>query len=312
MAIAPVIQTRVFPGRTRSAKYGLLIFFAFLLPLSLLGYWLWIAKGNHLFLIYCPAVSAILTRLIRREGFRDVSFRFGGWRTVKALLLALLFPLIVGIVAYGVAWTSGVVHFSVMPIPKPFPSSTDSITRFALWIVLAMTVITAIYLLTVLGEEIGWRGYMLTRLIDANVPRPLLITGLIWGAWHVPLILSGSYGPGGGPNPLLAVALFMVTATAFAYLLAWIRLRTGSIWPCIVAHAAWNGIIGVAFNGATKGVSSQLWTGESGLLVALVVTVAVVLVYRLWPLHQRLLTPSLAMDAREPSKKEEHEQMLHI
>src|SRR5919112_5145423 len=85
------------------------------------------------------------------------------------------------------------------------------------------------------GEEIGWRGYMLTRLIDAGVPRPILVSGLIWGLWHVPLILGGMIYAD-SPSPVLAAALFMVSATSFAYVLARLRLEMGSSWPAIVGH----------------------------------------------------------------------------
>jgi hypothetical protein len=44
--------------------------------------------------------------------------------------------------------------------------------------------------MTAAGEEIGWRGYMLTRLVDAGIPRPVLASGLIWGLWHVPVVLA--------------------------------------------------------------------------------------------------------------------------
>ena len=39
-------------------------------------------------------------------------------------------------------------------------------------------------LILVPGEEIGWRGYMLTRLIAAGVPNAVLVSGVIWGLWH--------------------------------------------------------------------------------------------------------------------------------
>lgn len=69
------------------------------------------------------------------------------------------------------------------------------------------------------GEEIGWRGYMLTRLIAAGVPKPILVSGLIWGAWHLPLIVSGRYVV--SSDPMLSAALFMVTSVAGGYLIAW-------------------------------------------------------------------------------------------
>ena len=48
-------------------------------------------------------------------------------------------------------------------------------------------------LIPALGEEMGWRGYMLTRLVDAEFSRPILISGLIWATWHVPIVIAGLY-----------------------------------------------------------------------------------------------------------------------
>src|SRR5206468_8545858 len=96
------------------------------------------------------------------------------------------------------------------------------------------------------GEEIGWRGYVLPRLIDAGVSRPVLLSALIWGVWHlVPLLVSGYAA---FPSPLFSATNLMIAATSFGCILAWMRLDTGSIWPCVVAHAAWNAIINGAFN----------------------------------------------------------------
>ena len=49
----------------------------------------------------------------------------------------------------------------------------------------------------------GWRGYMLTRLIDAEFSRPILISGLIWATWHVPIVIAGLYVE--GTSALLSV-----------------------------------------------------------------------------------------------------------
>src|SRR5262249_48516359 len=115
-------------------------------------------------------------------------------------------------------------------------------------------------------------GYMLTRLIGAGVPRPVLVSGLIWGLWHVPLILGGVYLA--GPPPLLAAALWMVTATAFSFVFARLRLETGSVWPAVALHAPWNAVIQTAFDPASPGEEAPLWVGEAGILVALTMVVA--------------------------------------
>jgi membrane protease YdiL (CAAX protease family) len=129
-------------------------------------------------------------------------------------------------------------------------------------------------------HEIGWRGYMLTRLIDAEVPQPILVSGLIWGLWHVPVIPAGMYAA--GPLPLLSAALFTGSLISVGYVLARLRLATGSVWPAIALHGAWNSVIQGPFDHATAGARRLLWTGESGILVVLTLLLATIMVAR-WP-----------------------------
>ena len=119
---------------------------------------------------------------------------------------------------------------------------------------------------------------MLTRLVDAGVPQPLLVSGLIWAVWHVPLILMGSYAA--GPSVILSAALFVVGASSAGYVIGRLRLETGSVWPAVVLHSAWNSIIQGSFDPSTTGASAKLWTGKSGLLVTLCLVAAAVLLAR--------------------------------
>ena len=129
---------------------------------------------------------------------------------------------------------------------------------------------------TAAGEEIGWRGYMLTRLINARVPRPVLVSGSIWAAWHLPLILTGQYAA--GPSLMLSAFVFFLDVVAFGYLIAYLRLQSGSIWPAVMAHASWNALIQGVFDASTQRVN--IWVGESGILVALVDLMLVLLIVR--------------------------------
>jgi len=158
--------------------------------------------------------------------------------------------------------------------------------RFAFLLGSTLMLNVPISMLFTAGEEIGWRGYMLTRLIAAGVPKPILMSGLVWGLWHIPLILSGRYVTSSGP--LLSAALFMVTIVAGGYLIAWLRLATGSVWPAILFHAAWNTVIQDIFDRSTSGKS--IWLGESGLLV---VIVSVILVICVAPLFRGAVTQAI-------------------
>jgi membrane protease YdiL (CAAX protease family) len=180
--------------------------------------------------------------------------------------LGLGVPLAVGILAYGGAWLTGLVGFQ-----GGAGALLVGLVSAATWITIYGFIFTA-------GEEIGWRGYMLTRLIDAGVPRPVLVSGLIWALWHLPLILSGIYAA--GPYPALSAVLFVVSITSTSFVYARMRLETGSIWPVIFAHSAWNSIIERPFDGATKGANAALWTGESGILTVIVLVVVSVIVSR--------------------------------
>jgi CAAX protease family protein len=119
---------------------------------------------------------------------------------------------------------------------------------------------------------------MLTRLIDASVPRPILTSGVIWGLWHVPLFLWGEFVQ--GVPPLLATALLMVLTPSLGYVLARVRLETSSVWPAIALHVAWNATIQAGFQTLAAGASSQVWVGESGILTALVLVAAAVIYSR--------------------------------
>ena len=94
--------------------------------------------------------------------------------------------------------------------------------RFATLLGLTLTLVSVLSLFSAAGEEIGWRGYLLTRLIEAEVPRPVLVSSLVWALWHVPLIVSGQYAA--GPNRFLSAAIFVATVVGIGFTLAFLRL----------------------------------------------------------------------------------------
>jgi membrane protease YdiL (CAAX protease family) len=253
------------------ARRGLAIYFAVLIPVSAIFETLIIrADGNIgrypsiirqypwlliLLLMWTPAISSIVARLSLREGFADVSFRLGGRQALPTYTAAVLMPLIVGTIAYGGAWATGLAGFKTPPHGGFFP-----------YLGLALLTGATLEVVFGAGEEIGWRGYMLTRLIDARVPQPLLVSGIIWALWHFPLILSGKYAA--GPNPGLSAAIFLVGVVGIGYVIGVLRLRSGSVWPAALLHGEWNGIIQGPFDGSVTGPGATTWVGESGILVA--------------------------------------------
>jgi membrane protease YdiL (CAAX protease family) len=87
------------------------------------------------------------------------------------------------------------------------------------------------------GEEIGWRGWLLPRLLPLGTGQALVVSGLIWGAWHAPAILLGlNYDQ----RDLLGIMMMAVGCTGAGVLIGWLRLVSGSLLPCVLAHAGLN------------------------------------------------------------------------
>jgi membrane protease YdiL (CAAX protease family) len=233
-------------------------------------------------LMWTPGVVSIVVRLVLRQGFGDVSWRVGGRRTFAAIGVVCAYPIVVGGLAYGAAWATGLATFH--PPASTFGiAPTSDAARFLLRLGAMLLPGIPLSMVTALGEEIGWRGFFVLRLVEAGVKRPLLVSGLVWGLWHVPLILTGQYAA--GPSPFLSALVFLVSIMPAAYLIGWSRLATGSVWPAAVAHAVWNAVIQGAFDASTTGSSSahatNIWIGESGLLVAGMSVIVTAIVLRI-------------------------------
>jgi membrane protease YdiL (CAAX protease family) len=223
--------------------------------------------GLVLALMWMPAVASTVARLSSHEGARDISFRFGGRPGARMALVGWLFPLAVGLTAYGLAWATGLASYQARAVPG-LPASANPTTALLILVAVRLTVGVPIAGVAAAGEEIGWRGYMLTRLIDAGIPRPVLISGVIWACWHLPLVIAGVYAS--SAHPWVSAVLFLVVIVGQSSVLARLRLASGSVWPAIIGHASWNATIQGVFDFSTVQSPTALWVGESGVLVAVV------------------------------------------
>jgi membrane protease YdiL (CAAX protease family) len=260
-------------GIRQRARMGLLVYFGVLATGSGALEWLLLRAGdsirNHLGLVlplmWMPALASLVARVALHEGFADVSFRTGGRPSLRVTFIAWLYPLCVGAAAYGLAWGVGLAAFK-LPVVPGLPTVTAPVAAIVLLVMIRLIVGVPIAALAAAGEEFGWRGYMLTRLIDAGAPHPILLSGVIWAFWHLPLVLGGVYAA--GSYRLVSAGLFCVAIVAQGLLLARVRLASGSIWPAVVGHSAWNATIQGVFDYSTVRSPNVFWIGESGLLVA--------------------------------------------
>nr|WP_281500564.1 CPBP family intramembrane glutamic endopeptidase [Kordiimonas marina] len=139
---------------------------------------------------------------------------------------------------------------------------------------------------TALGEEIGWRGFLAPRTNTAfGFAAGTLFTGVVWGLWHMPLVILGGYHAGGALA--YEIGSFMLLVVSISGILAWLRTASGSLWPAATLHAAHNLIIQKIFDPlTTEGTSHVTMVGEFGVLLAMIAALASVpfwvLGYRSW------------------------------
>jgi len=140
----------------------------------------------------------------------------------------------------------------------------------------------AINSIVAFGEEWGWRGWLLPRLVTRWGRWPgLVVTGVVWGAWHAPLTLKGYNYPRLGA---LAAAFFVGFCVLFGVVIGLLRLATGSIWPAVVGHAALNATAGLTLLVGDVGAPPDLVVvGITGLVGWGVLVVVAVGLARLAP-----------------------------
>jgi uncharacterized protein len=178
-----------------------------------------------------PTIAAVIMLAVVSPGggLRKALSLFGLDRAgFKGWPLAIAGPAAIHLVGVVILSIAGLAVFVA-------PQMSGSV-GFAIFKILTGLVIGTLF---ALGEEIGWRGYMLPLLLGFGVVPAMLIVGFLHGVWHLPIMLTTDYYHNTG-NPLLVVPLFLVTLTLAGVFYGFLRIWTGSVWPVAIAHAAAN------------------------------------------------------------------------
>jgi membrane protease YdiL (CAAX protease family) len=119
-----------------------------------------------------------------------------------------------------------------------------------------------------LSEEIGMRGYLQPRLMSLGRRRALLVVGLVWATWHMPLIFLTPLLPLG--NKLISLPLFYGAVVAGSFFYGYLRIYTGSVWPSTIAHGVHNhawGTLGVFTATSYPVIVNKYLGGDYGILI---------------------------------------------
>ncbi|MCA9988120.1 MAG: CPBP family intramembrane metalloprotease [Anaerolineales bacterium] len=193
-----------------------------------------------------------------RSGLRDLWRRLTLWRLSPWWYLAALLPLAL----YGVA---------LLLAAPGAPATLDGARLTRLLFSLEAGFLVSLFLRGAMGEELGLRGFALPRLQARYGPvRASLILGVLWGFWHLPVLL--------GREPVTIVA-FLLLNIGLSFVFTWLYNGSGgSLIPGLLFHATQNWEEG--FETLFPALTGTDWELPSTLLLLLLGLVAIYLVRR--------------------------------
>ena len=241
--------------------------------------------GNLLYVtgaMWSPALAALATKRIFREPIAELPWKWGGARYAW---LAYLIPLAYALPVYLIAWLTPLGGFLDADFLKR-TAEQFGWSNFPPSLVLALFIIFTATLGLVgktsraLGEEIGWRGFLVPELSKVvGFTGVSVISGLMWAAYHFPVLLFADYNKGAPAWYSLTCFTLMVVADSF--ILAWLTLRSKSLWPAAIFHGSHNLFIQSIFTPLTRETGPTKYIiDEFGIGLVITVGIAALFAWR--------------------------------
>ena len=210
-----------------------------------------------------PTVATLIMLLVvTRDGYSKEGWKSLGLHRLGLNVWWIAFgaTFLITVAASAVVWATPLASFAL-----PEGGIVDPVLSF--FILFGMTVVWF-----GLAEEVGMRGYLQPRLMSLGRTPALLVVGLVFATWHMPLIFIAPAQvdfPTG--NLLLFFPLFYGTFVAASFFFGYMRIYTGSIWPASIAHAvhnaAWNVLGAVTLITVSPVLVDVYLVGDFGLLI---------------------------------------------
>jgi len=215
--------------------------------------------------IYGPTVGALLTSALR-GGWRDVVQlvrRLVPWRvSVMWCLIAFAVPVVIDIVSIALYTSRGGVTG-----PLVAPNLLATVTYFGIKLTRGP-----------LGEELGWRGFLLPALQTRyGALGSSLLIGTLWFAWHLPIVWMAGTWISGPSVSVYQLAWFAVSLICLAIIITWVVNHAGgSVVPAVLVHGASNAALPLLFlpelsADATRAIVYLSLIPTTGLAIAVAV-----------------------------------------
>lgn len=240
-------------------------------------------------LMWCPALAGMLTLRLNGRSISELGWK---WGQTKYQVWSWFIPLLYASIAYAIVWIAGFGGFGN-------PQYLDSLVKAMhlggpRWLSVALGIgLTGTFGLVVsishaLGEEIGWRGFLVPELFrTTSFTTTALISGIVWSLWHYPVLIWGDYNA--GTPTWYGLTCFTVMVVSMSFVFAWMRLKSGSLWTGAILHASHNLYIQAIFTPLTRNTGKTAWfIDEFGCVLPIV---AIVFAVYFWRRRKELAKP---------------------
>ncbi len=233
-------------------------------------------------LMWCPGLAGLITRYRYERSLAHHGWR---WGHTRFQLASYLVPIAYAFVVYAIVWITGLGGFYNQEFLHRQAASFG-------WRGLPDSLVLVLYFVTVgtlgmpgscasaLGEELGWRGFLVPELARVtSFTNASLISGIAWSMWHYPLLLFADYNA--GTAPWYGLLCFTVMVIGISFVFAWMRLASGSVWTGMLLHASHNLFIQGIFDPLTVDTGRTKWIiGEFGAGLAIAACIAALIFWR--------------------------------
>lgn len=185
-------------------------------------------------LMLTPALASIITRVATREGFKNNLMKFNLKGNLKYYAMGVLVTL--GYILLNIALNK-IFLLPDVSFSEMFENADLNLFRFLL-LVLYLVYMSVSGCFFTLGEELGWRGYMMPKLEELmGTPSALIVGGVIWGLWHAPMVILGhNFGTDYVFYPWLGIILMCLFCVFIGSFYTYLTKKTNSVFPAVAAH----------------------------------------------------------------------------
>lgn len=243
--------------------------------LTLRAHSLGAGAGLYVFgIMWCPALAGMATLKIYKRDLSDLGWK---WPEKKYAIQAWFIPLLYASITYAIVWCfrlgSFPSHEFMDAIAARMGLSASPAISTIVYVLLAGSFGMAKGLASSLGEEIGWRGFLVPELFkNIGFTGTALISGVVWSCWHYPLLIWADYNS--GTATWYGLTCFTVMVISIAFVFAWMRLKSGSVWTAALLHTSHNLYIQAIFTPLTRNTGKTAWyIDEFGAVLPLVALV---------------------------------------